>query len=63
MRKTKKGKPFYGCENYPECDFVSWTEPTNEKCPKCGKTLYKKKGKKPTLYCAEESCGYSRPFE
>ena len=63
VRKTKKGKPFYGCENYPECDFVSWTEPTNEKCPKCGKTLYKKKGKKPTLYCAEESCGYSRPFE
>lgn len=63
VRKTKKGKPFYGCENYPDCDFVSWTEPTNEKCPKCGKTLYKKKGKKPTLYCAEESCGYSRPFE
>ena len=63
VRKTKKGKPFYGCENYPECDFVSWTEPTNEKCPKCGKTLYKKKGKKPTLYCAEEGCGYSRPFE
>ena len=53
VRKTKKGKPFYGCSNYPQCDFVSWNEPVNEKCPSCGEILYKKKGKKPVLYCAK----------
>lgn len=63
VRKTKKGKPFYGCDQYPKCDFVSWNEPVNEKCPNCGKILYKKKGKKPTLYCAKEGCGYERKLE
>ncbi len=63
VRKTKKGKPFYGCDQYPECDFVSWSEPVNEKCPNCGEILYKKKGKKPTLYCAKEGCGYERKLE
>lgn len=63
VRKTKKGKPFYGCSNYPNCDFVSWTEPTNEKCPNCGEILFKKKGKKPVLYCAKEGCGYVKKLE
>lgn len=63
VRKTKKGKPFYGCDQYPKCDFVSWNEPVNEKCPNCGEILYKKKGKKPTLYCAKEGCGYERKLE
>ena len=63
VRKTKKGKPFYGCYHYPKCDFVSWNEPVNEKCPNCGEILYKKKGKKPTLYCAKEGCGYERKLE
>ncbi|HHZ05698.1 MAG TPA: type I DNA topoisomerase [Clostridiales bacterium] len=63
VRKTKKGRPFYGCSNYPDCDFVSWTEPTNEKCPNCGEILYKKKGKKPMLYCAKEGCGFEKKLE
>lgn len=63
VRKTKKGKPFYGCSNYPQCDFVSWNEPVNEKCPNCGEILYRKKGKKPALYCAKEGCGFEKKIE
>lgn len=63
VRKTRKGRDFYGCSNYPNCDFVSWNEPTNEKCPQCGEILYKKKGKKPILYCAKEGCGFQKDFE
>ena len=60
IKKSKRGKVFYGCSNYPECDFVSWDEPTREKCPQCGKILYKKQTKKINkLYCAEKECGYS----
>ncbi len=60
VKHTKTKRVFYGCSNYPECDFVSWNEPTNEKCPQCGEVLYKKKGKKPTLFCAKEGCGYTK---
>lgn len=60
VKHTKSKRIFYGCSNYPNCDFVSWNEPTNEKCPQCGEILYKKKGKKPTLYCAKEGCGYTK---
>lgn len=60
VKHTKSKRIFYGCSNYPNCDFVSWNEPTNEKCPQCGEILYKKKGKKPTLFCAKEGCGYSK---
>ncbi len=60
VKHTKTKRIFYGCSNYPECDFVSWNEPTNEKCPQCGEVLYKKKGKKPTLFCAKEGCGYTQ---
>ncbi len=60
IRKTQKGKVFYGCERYPECDFVSWYEPTNVKCPKCGGMTVKKKkgrGKKGDTYeCIDSSC-------
>lgn len=60
VKKTKRGKVFYGCSNYPTCDFVSWDEPTKEKCPRCGRLLYKKQTKKiQKLYCAEKECGYS----
>ena len=47
VKHTKKKRVFYGCSNYPECDFVSWNEPVNERCPQCGGILFKKKGKKP----------------
>ncbi len=60
VKHTKTKRVFYGCSKYPECDFVSWNEPTNEKCPLCGEILYKKKGKTPTLFCAKEGCGYSK---
>ncbi len=61
IKKTKKGRVFYGCSNYPNCDFVSWDEPTLEKCPRCGKTLLRKKGKKPKLYCVTPDCGFEKP--
>ena len=54
-RKSKRGKVFYGCERYPECDFVSWDRPTKEKCPKCGAYLVKtERGVK----CSDKKCGY-----
>lgn len=63
MRKSKRGRVFYGCSNYPKCDFVSWDEPLNEKCPKCGETLLKKNTKKPKIYCPAEGCGYEKTSE
>lgn len=60
VKHTKSKRIFYGCSNYPNCDFVSWNEPTNEKCPQCGEVLYKKKGKKPVLFCAKDGCGYTK---
>ena len=63
VKKTKKGRVFYGCSEYPNCDFVSWDEPVQEKCPKCGKTLLRKKGKNPKLYCITPDCGYEKTEE
>ena len=60
VKHTKSKRVFYGCSNYPDCDFVSWNEPTNEKCPQCGQILYKKKGKKPSLFCAADGCGFTK---
>ena len=62
VKHTKKKRVFYGCSNYPECDFVSWNEPVDERCPQCGGILFKKKGKKPKLYCATEGCGFEKEF-
>ena len=57
-KKTKRGTPFYGCSNYPECNFMTWDTPTDEKCPKCSKSLFRKKGN--ILYCPDtEGCGYT----
>ena len=55
LRKTKKGRKYYGCEDNPECDFMSWAKPINEKCPKCGGYMVEKGNKK---VCADEQCGY-----
>ena len=55
---SKSGKQFYGCSNYPECKFMSWDMPLDEKCPKCGATLYLAKDGK-TKKCIEKSCGYT----
>ena len=55
IRKTKKGRRYYGCENYPGCDFMSWQKPSKEKCPDCGGVLVEKGNK---LVCMDEKCGY-----
>ncbi|SMC21659.1 DNA topoisomerase-1 [Clostridium acidisoli DSM 12555] len=57
-RKSRKGKKFFGCSNYPDCDFVSWFEPTNEKCEKCGSYYVKKynKTKGDYLECSNAEC-------
>ncbi|MCK9216577.1 MAG: type I DNA topoisomerase [Firmicutes bacterium] len=61
VRKTKKRRLFYGCSNYPKCEFVTWDEPTKESCPKCGDILVKKgKGKNLTYKCINEKCDYER---
>ncbi len=57
IRKTKKGRKYYGCENNPECDFMSWQKPSAEKCPECGGYMVEKGNK---LVCADEKCGYVR---
>ena len=57
-RKSKKGRVFYGCDRYPECDFVSWDPPSKEKCPVCGKVLLQKKTKDKRLYCVTEGCTF-----
>lgn len=59
-KKSKKGKPFFGCENYKECGYMNWDTPIPETCPKCGKTLFKKAGKKGKIYCDGEGCDYER---
>lgn len=59
-KKSKKGKPFFGCENYKDCNYMTWDTPISEICPECGKTLFKKTGKNGKIYCAHEECNYSR---
>ncbi len=63
VKKSKRGRVFYGCDQYPNCDFVSWDEPSAETCPKCGKALFTKKGKNPKLYCITEGCGFEKTVE
>lgn len=60
LKKSKKGKKYYGCEDNPNCSFMTWDLPTEEKCPKCGSTLFKKGGKNGKLICHKEGCGYER---
>ena len=55
LRKTKKGRKYYGCENNPECDFMSWQKPSEQKCSKCGGYMVEKGSK---LVCMNEKCGY-----
>ena len=57
---SKKGRKFYGCEGYPDCDFISWDKPVAEKCPRCGSYMVEKHNRKgETLHlCANESCRY-----
>ncbi|MBQ2751430.1 MAG: type I DNA topoisomerase [Oscillospiraceae bacterium] len=59
-KKSKKGRGFYGCGNYPNCDFMTWDKPLPEKCPKCGSGLFKKAGRYGGIRCHKEGCGYER---
>ena len=55
IRKTKKGRKFFGCINNPDCEFMSWSKPVEKKCPDCGKYMIQKGSK---IVCSDEKCGY-----
>nr|WP_177296771.1 type I DNA topoisomerase [uncultured Blautia sp.] len=55
LKKTQKGRKYYGCEDNPECDFMSWQKPSDKKCPVCGSFMVEKGNK---LVCSQETCGY-----
>ena len=62
-KKTKRGRKFYGCSNYPDCDYLTWNKPVAEPCPKCGSMMYEgkpKKGQAPFAYCGNEECNYQK---
>ncbi|HEX2938800.1 MAG TPA: type I DNA topoisomerase [Ruminiclostridium sp.] len=58
QKKSKNGKTYFGCENNPKCPFMTWDVPKQEKCPKCGSSLFKKRGG--ILHCLKEGCGYEQ---
>lgn len=60
IRKTKKGRRYYGCEDNPECDFMTWQKPSTEKCPECGGVLVEKGSK---LVCLDNNCGFVKTKE
>ncbi|MDO4289073.1 MAG: type I DNA topoisomerase, partial [Eubacterium sp.] len=61
-RTSKKGRTFYSCANYPDCDYMNWDLPVPEKCPQCGNTMFQKGlGKRKKIYCAE--CGFEKPAD
>lgn len=61
QKKSKRGYTFFGCDNYPNCNFMTWDKPTDELCPQCGKSLFKRKGG--VLVCLNESCGFEKKAE
>ena len=58
VRRSKKGRVFYGCSGYPECNKSYWSKPINKKCPKCGELLVEKKGKETNYACGNSECDY-----
>ncbi len=58
LKKTKKGRRYYGCEHNPECDYMTWQKPTNVVCPQCGELLVEKGNR---LVCPAPECGYQQP--
>ncbi len=55
LKKTQKGRKYYGCIDNPECDFMSWQKPSAKKCPVCGSYMVEKGNK---IVCSETTCGY-----
>lgn len=60
-KKSKKGHTFFGCESWPQCNFMTWDKPTDEICPNCGKSLFKRKGD--ILACLNEDCKFEKKAE
>lgn len=60
LKKSKKGKIYFGCEKNPDCKFMTWDEPQEESCPNCGSTLFRKGGKSGKLVCHKEGCGFEK---
>jgi DNA topoisomerase-1 len=63
IKKTKKGRKYYGCENNPQCGFMSWSKPTGESCPKCGSFLMEKGTKNKKVVCSNTECGFTKNIE
>lgn len=64
VRKTKKGRVFYGCSKYPECDFIEWNKPVEEVCPECGSYMTEKVSKKGKKHiCSNKECGFEKTIE
>ena len=59
-KKTRKGRVYYGCEHYPECEFMSWQQPVREKCPKCGGYMVIRGNR---IACADKECGFVKKRE
>ncbi len=60
LKKSKRGKKYYGCEDNPTCTFMTWDIPMEDKCPNCGSALFQKGGKSGKLVCHKEGCGYEK---
>ena len=58
IKRGKKGKMFYGCSNYPQCNQVYWDKPSGKMCPECGSMLVEKKGRNTKLTCSNKECNY-----
>ena len=63
QKKSKRGRIFYGCEKYPDCRFMTWNVPVEERCPQCNCTLFQKGGKSGSLVCEKDGCGYERSLK
>lgn len=63
IKKTKKGRKYYGCENNPDCDLMLWNKPTGELCPECGSALVIKGSRSARIACSNGECQYSREAE
>ena len=61
MKKTKRGSSFYGCSNYPKCNFMTWDAPSDEVCPRCGKSLFKRKEAMCFIAPIQKGCGFTKP--
>ena len=60
LKKSKRGRSFYGCSNFPNCNFMTWNIPVAETCPQCGSTLFQKGGKSGKLVCEKPDCGFEK---